>query len=64
MNADVLVPGKGDNVLNRKCQTVDREVFEKMRDEFYQLRGWDSDTGYPLVEKLHELGLSELFDVK
>jgi aldehyde:ferredoxin oxidoreductase len=42
---------------------LDREVFEKMRDEFYQLRGWDPETGYPTPEKLHELGLSELFDV-
>jgi aldehyde:ferredoxin oxidoreductase len=64
MNADVLVPGEGDIVLSRKGQTLDREVFKKMRDEFYQLRGWDPETGYPLAEKLHELGLSDLFDVK
>jgi aldehyde:ferredoxin oxidoreductase len=35
-----------------------------MRDEFYQLRGWDPETGYPRAEKVHELGFSELFDVK
>ena len=64
MNADVLVPGEGDIVLSRKGKTLDREAFKKMRDEFYQLRGWDPDTGYPLAEKLHELGLSDLFDVK
>ncbi|MFY9704724.1 MAG: aldehyde ferredoxin oxidoreductase C-terminal domain-containing protein, partial [Desulfobacterales bacterium] len=60
MNADVLVPGEGDIVLSRKGQTLDREVFKKMRDEFYQLRGWDPETGYPGAEKLHELGLSDL----
>ena len=64
MNADVLVPGEGDIVLNRKGQTLEREAFNKMRDEFYDLRGWDPETGYPLAEKLHELGLSDLFDVK
>jgi aldehyde:ferredoxin oxidoreductase len=60
MNTDVLVPGEGDIVLSRKGQTMDREVFQKMRDEFYQLRGWDPDTGCPGAEKLRELGLSEL----
>jgi aldehyde:ferredoxin oxidoreductase len=59
-----LTTTEGDIVLSRKGQTLDREVFRKMRDEFYQLRGWDPETGYPLAEKLHELGLSDLFDVK
>jgi aldehyde:ferredoxin oxidoreductase len=63
MNDEVLVPGEGDIVLSRKGQVLDREVFKKMRDEFYQLRGWDSETGYPGKEKLNELGLSDLFDV-
>jgi len=63
MNADVLVPGEGDIVLNRKGQTVEREAFEKMREEFYQLRGWDPRTGCPGAEKLHELGLSDLLEV-
>jgi len=60
MNTDVLVPGEGDIVLSRKGQTLDREVFKKMRDEFYQLRGWNPETGYPMAEKLDELGLSDL----
>jgi aldehyde:ferredoxin oxidoreductase len=34
----------------------------KMRDEFYQLRGWDPETGYPLAKKFQELGLSDLLD--
>jgi aldehyde:ferredoxin oxidoreductase len=60
----VLIPGEGDIILNRKGQTLDREAFKKMRDEFYQLRGWNPETGYPMVEKLHELGLSDLLNVK
>jgi aldehyde:ferredoxin oxidoreductase len=62
MNDEVLVPGEGDIVLSRKGQVLDREVFKKMRDEFYQLRGWDPETGYPGKEKLHELCLSDLVD--
>lgn len=62
MNPDVLIPGEGDVVLSRKGQTLDRDLFEKMREEFYQLRGWDPETGYPRPEKFQELGLSELLD--
>jgi aldehyde:ferredoxin oxidoreductase len=57
MNDEVLVPGEGDAVLSRKGQVLDREAFRKMRDEFYRLRGWDPETGYPREEKLRELGL-------
>ena len=64
MNPDVLVPGEGDTVLNRKGQTLDREIFTKMRDEFYQLRGWDPETGYPLAEKFQELELLDVLDEK
>jgi aldehyde:ferredoxin oxidoreductase len=60
MNSDVLIPGEGDTVLSRKGQTLDRGVFKTMRDEFYQLRGWNPETGFPTAEKLHELGLSDL----
>lgn len=60
MNTKVLVPGEGEVVLTRKGQTLDREIFKKMRDEFYQLRGWNRKTGYPKPEKLQELGLSDL----
>jgi aldehyde:ferredoxin oxidoreductase len=63
MNDEVLVPGEGDTVLSRKGQVLDRDVFKKMRDEFYHLRGWDPGTGYPGKGKLHELGLSDLIDV-
>jgi aldehyde:ferredoxin oxidoreductase len=64
MNPEVLVPGNGDTVLNRKGQTLDRDVFMKMRDEFYRLRGWNPETGYPLAEKFQELGLSDVLDAK
>jgi aldehyde:ferredoxin oxidoreductase len=59
MNDDVLVPGEGDIVLSRKGKTMDRDAFKKMRDEFYELRGW-TERGYPEAEKLHELGISDL----
>ena len=60
MNPDVIVPGPGEEVISRKGQTLDKEVFEEMRKEFYELRGWDSESGSQKVETLERLGLSDL----
>ncbi|MFO7990443.1 MAG: aldehyde ferredoxin oxidoreductase N-terminal domain-containing protein, partial [Desulfotignum sp.] len=50
MNPEVLVPGPGDQVLTRKGMTLGKEAFAAMRREFYQLRGWDPDTGMQLAD--------------
>jgi aldehyde:ferredoxin oxidoreductase len=34
--------------------------LEPMLDEYYRLRGWDPETGWPTEEKLRELGLEEV----
>jgi aldehyde:ferredoxin oxidoreductase len=60
MNPNVIVPGPGEEVISRKGQTLDREVFEEMRKEFYELRGWDSESGLQKAETLERLGLSDL----
>lgn len=39
---------------------LEKDKFEKMKDEYYQLRGWDSQTGIPTREKLVELGLEDI----
>jgi aldehyde:ferredoxin oxidoreductase len=41
---------------------LDREKFEKMKDEYYEQRGWDLGTGVPTPEKLAELGLENSRD--
>jgi aldehyde:ferredoxin oxidoreductase len=60
MNPNVIVPGPGDEVISRKGKTLDRDVFEEMRKEFYELRGWDSESGVQKAETLERLGLSDL----
>ena len=60
MNPDVIVPGPGEEVISRKGQILDREVFEEMRKEFYELRGWDSGSGLQEAETIERLGLSDL----
>jgi aldehyde:ferredoxin oxidoreductase len=60
MNPDVIVPGPGQEVISRKGQTLDRDVFEAMQKEFYGLRGWDIESGLQKAKTLEHLGLSDL----
>jgi aldehyde:ferredoxin oxidoreductase len=38
-------------------EKVDRQSFRKMRDEYYDVMGWDQQTGAPTEAKLRDLGL-------
>jgi aldehyde:ferredoxin oxidoreductase len=39
---------------------LDRSTLEKMKDAYYELRGWDVASGIPTPAKLHELDLDYL----
>ena len=41
----------------KKGSILARETIEKVLDEYYEVRGWDKETGTPTKEKLVELGL-------
>ena len=43
-----------------KGMVITEDVLEKMKDEYYTLRGWDTDTGIPLPEKLYALDLPDI----
>ena len=36
--------------------------FEQMKDDYYELRGWDIATGFPTRERLAELQLEDVAD--
>ncbi|MBW2086847.1 MAG: aldehyde ferredoxin oxidoreductase C-terminal domain-containing protein, partial [Deltaproteobacteria bacterium] len=59
-NPNCLVPGKDGEPFSRKGLVVDRDEFEKMKDEYYQIRGWDGPTGLQTRAKLEELNLPEV----
>ena len=54
------MPGEKGAVIYREGMVVDREKFEKMKDEYYQLRGWDSKTGYVKKDTLQKLDLKDI----
>ena len=53
-------PAKGGPNAGNAYDPAD---LKKLLDEYYDLRGWDKDTGYPTKEKLTELGLEEYLDL-
>jgi aldehyde:ferredoxin oxidoreductase len=57
---ECLVPGKDGEIMSRKGEVLDRDGFEKMKDDFYALRGWDVATGLQTKTKLAELGLRDV----
>jgi aldehyde:ferredoxin oxidoreductase len=61
-NPNLYLPGAGDEVISRKGKAVDREKFEKLKDEYYHLRGWDVQTGLPKKDTLRSLDLAEVIE--
>jgi len=59
-NPNCIVPGKDGEVLSRKGMVVERDQFEKTKDEYYQIRGWDVATGFQRKAKLEKLNLGEV----
>ena len=59
-NTNGLVPGKDDKIISKIGTIVDRDDFEKLKDEYYELRGWDVASGLPNESKLEELGLQDI----
>ena len=43
-----------------KGKILEFEKFEKMKDDYYVLRGWDVATGIPTGETLEEIGLGDV----
>jgi aldehyde:ferredoxin oxidoreductase len=59
-NPERFLPGKDDELISHKAAAVDREKFEKLMDEYYELRGWDIETGLLKKENLKKLGIPEI----
>jgi len=60
LDPECLVPGKHGEVTSRIGAVVDRQEFEKLKDEYYQLRRWDIVTGLQSRGILEELGLKDI----
>jgi len=61
-NPDLFLPGSGDEVISVRGKALTREAFEKMKDEYYELRGWDVATGLFKRDTLRALNLPEVIE--
>ena len=57
---ECLVPGKNGQIADVTGAVVDKDNFEKMKSEFYRLRGWDIESGLPKKALLEELDLKDV----
>jgi aldehyde:ferredoxin oxidoreductase len=59
---EVNVPGKDGATGTRKNTVIEHSEFEKMKDEYYHLRGWDAASGLQTRATLNGLGLGDVAD--
>jgi len=59
-NPECVVPGKGDEAVPRIGAMVDRQEFERTKDDYYRLRRWDVATGLQTSSMLRELDLADI----
>jgi aldehyde:ferredoxin oxidoreductase len=60
MNPEVIVPGEGEAAVDKKGTVMDRADYRTMLREFYELRGWDTETGLPTQATLEALDLADI----
>ena len=46
--------------ISKLGSVVEKQQFENLKSEYYRLRGWDENTGYPTKSKLNELQLGDV----
>jgi len=59
-NPECLVPGPGGRLVSRKGAKLNRDIFDRIMDDYYQACGWDVDSGLFKKQNLINLGLSDM----
>lgn len=59
-NAECLAPGKDGEIISKEGAVVDKDKFEEMKSEYYELRGWDVESGLLTRGKMEELKLNDV----
>ena len=60
MNPRAQAPGKDGEITSRVGMVVERGEFERMKSDYYELRGWDVASGLQTKKRLEELDLHEV----
>ena len=57
---ECIVPGKNGEITSVEGRMFDRQDFENLKDEYYELRGWDVETGLLKASTLKEFDLEDI----
>ncbi|MBW2523986.1 MAG: SCP2 sterol-binding domain-containing protein [Deltaproteobacteria bacterium] len=57
---DLLAPGPAGQIVSQLGRRAHREDFLRIRDDYYERRGWDVPTGLPSRDRLDALELSDV----
>jgi aldehyde:ferredoxin oxidoreductase len=61
INPKMIVPGlTEEEPLSFRGNVLDRGKYETMRDEYYELRGWDAGTGLQTAANLNALDMADV----
>jgi aldehyde:ferredoxin oxidoreductase len=60
LNPNLIVPGPDEEPASIKGNVLDKQRFEEMREEFYELRGWEPQTGLQKKATLERLDLEDV----
>jgi aldehyde:ferredoxin oxidoreductase len=59
---ECIVPGKDGEIVSKEGAVIDRQDFETLKDEYYELRGWDVESGLPKADTLQEFDMNDIAD--
>jgi len=57
---ECFAPGKDFQNVLKKRETLKRDDFEKLKDDYYGVRGWDIRTGLQTKAKLKALDIEDI----
>ena len=57
---EALLPGPNGEVISKIGAVLERQDFEQIKSEYYELRGWDVPSGLPTKERLTRLQLKDV----
>lgn len=61
LNPELIVPGPTEEPVSVKGNTLNRGDFEQMRSQYYEMRGWDPDTGLQKKEVFERLEMPDVY---
>ncbi len=59
---DCLAPGADREPVSRKGSLVNKDDYTAILKEYYELRGWNTNTGLQTRKQMHDLDLSDIWD--